>query len=177
MLMNSEPWSQSSPSRGKGSSFAISSMASWTQRWALFGRPFGSVQPVATQVRSRVTELPERRSAVVGHEIDLTEPRAGVVPLGEGPDGNLALEDRAGLGPGASFDLQAGPFRSEGSIDSGRGPRKKLVAYLAHHIELPEAFEGLHGIGHERGEALTRGAVQGGPHELQGLDDLLTVGP
>ncbi len=52
--MNSEPLSESSPSRGNGSRERIRWSSSNTHTWALFLRAAGSVQPVATSVASRL---------------------------------------------------------------------------------------------------------------------------
>ena len=53
----------------------------------------------------RLAELAAGIAAVVGYQVDLAEPRTAIVPLGEGADGDLALQDRARLGPRASAHL------------------------------------------------------------------------
>src|SRR3990172_3295562 len=52
-LMNSDPLSESRPSSGKGRDRLMSCTASKHQRWALLRTARISVQPVATQTRSK----------------------------------------------------------------------------------------------------------------------------
>jgi hypothetical protein len=49
----------------------------------------------------------------VGDEVDLAEARGQVVPVGEGPDRDLALEQGARLGARPPLDLEPRPLGCE----------------------------------------------------------------
>src|SRR4051812_1028372 len=50
----------------------------------------------------REQELSSAAGATMGHEVDLEEARAAIVPVGEGADGHLALKQCPGLGETAA---------------------------------------------------------------------------
>ena len=156
----------------------MSARASRTHRWDLVledpglgrsGLHAGQVQGVA--------ELPDRVPAVVAHQVHLAEARAVLVPLGEGPDGDLSLQHRPGLGARSPLDLQASPVRGEHAVDRGRGDRQELRSDLRGYLELAAALQGFHDLGHEWGQALPRGPVEYRPHEAEGGEDLRAVDP
>jgi len=97
--MNSDPLSESIPLIGKGNAAPISRSAANTQRWALFftapgfgpaGGDVGDVQALA--------EVPSRVAALVPDTVDLDIAGLVLIPVGPGPDRDLALEQRTGLG-------------------------------------------------------------------------------
>jgi hypothetical protein len=155
LLMNSYLLSESRPSRGNGSDRSTSCSAAKHHCWALLRRARTSVHPVFTQVTGEgLAEVPEGVAALVGHQIDLAEPRGGLAPLGEGPDGDLALQQGPRLGPGAASHPQAPALRDEHPVDRGRGHRQELVPDLARDLELPGPLQDLDDLGQERSEAL-----------------------
>jgi hypothetical protein len=100
------------------------------------GPGFGPPGCDADQIE-RLAELTSGVATVVGDQVDLAEPRSPIVPLAEGADRDLALQDRPGLGPGASAHPQAGPLGCQQAIDArGRDP-KKLAPDLGGASELP----------------------------------------
>ncbi len=111
-----------------------------------------------------LAEVPGRVPALVAHEVDLEEPRAVLVPLGERADRDLVLEHRAGLGARSPFQLEASAGSLQPPVDGGRRHGKQQLALPWPQLELPEPLQDPHDLFHERGQALAAGAVERGPH-------------
>src|SRR5439155_24041654 len=60
-----------------------------------------------------------RATAAMGDEIDVEEPGAGVVPLGERPDGDLVAEPSPDTGRGRAPWRPARPRRGEQAAEGG----------------------------------------------------------
>src|SRR5713101_8027606 len=107
-----------------------------------------------------------RTAAAVGDEIDLEEPGAGVVPLGEGADGDLVAE------PGPD-PRGGGPARGPGSPRGGKQPAERGGTHVADELvdlrrqpQLAIAGEPVEELWHEGLEAM-RADVSGGlPQDL-----------
>src|SRR5512134_295543 len=116
--MNSEPLSESSPSKGNGRVRSMSTSAWKHQRCALFGNARISVQPVATQVRSRVWQnCPTGLPPSWATRSTSQNPGARVVPVGEGADRDLTLQQGAWLGAGTALDLEPLALGCEEPVD------------------------------------------------------------
>jgi hypothetical protein len=91
-LMNSLPLSESMPSSGNGNPAWISTSAQNTCRAALVRTLRTSVQPVAMSVTVSEGEVAVVVPALVTDQVDLDEPRPGLVPVGPGPHRDLRLQ-------------------------------------------------------------------------------------
>jgi len=74
-------------------------------------------------------------------QVHLAEPGTTLVPLSEGSDGDLRLQDRARLGSGPPPDLQAGTLGGEDPIDRGRGDGQELGPHGPVHLELARPLQ------------------------------------
>ena len=87
----------------------------------------------------------------MGDEIGLEEPRAGLVPLGESPDGDLSLQDAPRLRAGSSLELETPALWSENPVDRRRGHPKERLPHLGLDLELTGPLHGLDDLRQERG--------------------------
>ncbi len=116
-----------------------------------------------------------RTAAAVGDQIDLEEPWAGVVPLGEGADGDLVAE------PGAD-PRGGGPTRGPGGACGGEQPAERGRTHVADELvdrgrqpQLAVAGEPVEQLRHEGLEALGPDVPGGLPQHLDGRGDGGTV--
>src|SRR5215813_9331347 len=96
--MNSEPLSLSSPRRGTGRRPRTSCRAALTRLWPLPQTGWSSTQPVAISTAHRVgKKKPLPSSPQWATRSTSRKAGLGLVPVGEGPQGDLLLEPAAGL--------------------------------------------------------------------------------
>lgn len=81
----------------------------------------------------RAGEVPIGVSPAVSHQVHLIMTGAVAIELAGGHDGDLRLEDAAGLGEGAAFETAAGPLGCQEPVDGGSADLQQLV------VELPVA--------------------------------------
>ena len=127
--MNSEPLSESSPSRRKGSlprmslSASMRPLAGAVTHDAGLGPARGDVDGA-----ERVGELAARVAALVADQVDLEEAGPGVIPLGEGAHRDLAPQERARLGQAAALEAQPAAFAGEQAVERRRRGRCEQLA-------------------------------------------------
>jgi hypothetical protein len=123
-----------------------------------------------------LTELAPGLTPIVPHQIDLEEAGAGLVPLGEGADRDLAAKQRSGLGTAPAPDLQAAAVRSQQSVDRRSGDPQELVPDPRIHTQLPGALHRFDRLGHERRKAFARRGIERRPDQTQRPEHILAVG-
>jgi hypothetical protein len=95
-----------------------------------------------------------RTGPAVGDEIDLEEPGAGIIPLGEGTDGDLVAQPGADPRGGGPARGPGGPRGGEEPAEGGRTHVADELVDLGRERELTIAGEPVEELGHEGLEAM-----------------------
>jgi len=100
----------------------------------------------------------------VGDEIDLQEAGAGVIPFGEGADGDLVLEPGAGAGRAQAARGRLRPRRREEPPEGrGAGLAKELVD-LGGDLQRAALHQTVQELGHEGMQPMGANVAGGLPH-------------
>jgi len=176
--MNSDPLSESRPRSGNGRSpyDLLQRLEAPSLGLVRHGPHLGPSRGHAGEVQG-LAELPAGVASVVGDQVHLAEPGDPLVPLGEGPDGDLALEEAPGLGPRAAPDPEASALGRQQPVDRRRRDPQKLGPELRGDLQLAPPLHRLHDVAHERGQALAGWGVQRCPDPPERLQDVPSVGP
>jgi hypothetical protein len=111
----------------------------------------------------------------VGDEIALDKPGAGVVPVGERPDRDLALEHAPGLGRAPGSEGQAETVAGQPAIDRRRRHPDQEISLLGGELELAGPLHRADDLAHERGEPFAAGAVERRPDLLERVEDVVAI--
>ena len=116
-------------------------------------------------------------AAAVSDQIDLAEARARVIPVGEGPDGNLLLEPGAGVRRGGA---PPGVLGAGGSEQARQGRPAGLPDQLVHggrDQHFAALHEAIEQFGHEGMQAMRADPPAGLPQDFRRRRDLRPVAP
>lgn len=80
-------------------------------------------------------------TTIMSHKVDFNKARGLFIPIGEGSDGDLVLEQGAWLGGGAPLELRLLAHRGKQAVKRGRTDRKKLLTGRVIDTDLFETFQ------------------------------------
>lgn len=146
--------------------------------------PFGGLvphRPVHGPARGDVchrqgaAELPEAVASFVAHQVDLHEPRDGVIPFGPGADRDLGFEQRARLGMGPSPREKFCPFAGEFPVDGRCAHLHQQSGLFIGQVKLPVPTQQRHQDRQHRGEQPAGRGAQHGPALDEGRQKIRPV--
>ena len=120
---------------------------------------------------------PGGRGPAVRDEVALEEPRAGVIPVGEGADGNLVLEPGAGPGRPAPAQRPGGPDRGEQALERGRAHAAEGRGSVGPQGQRAKGEQPVQELGEEGLEPDGADLPAGLPEHLGGDGDVRAIDP
>jgi len=176
--MNSEPLSLSTSAQQNGQA-AAHLVHGGRDAVVAFAPERLQLDPAGRDVHRTEREQIEalRTAAAVGDEIDLAKAGAGIVPVGEGANGDLLFEPRAGLRGGGAAPRRAGARRREQAGEGRAAGLPDEFLDVWGNGELAPVEESIKQLGHKGVEAMGADAAAGVPEDLDGGGDFRPVPP
>jgi hypothetical protein len=115
--------------------------------------------------------------AAVGDQIHLQEARLGVVPVGEGADGDLVAQQVAGAGDAGAPRGKLRPRRRQQAAEGGPTELPQELVDLGSNRQFPPEHQPVQQLGDERLQAMGADPAARLPQHLRGAGHLAPVGP
>jgi hypothetical protein len=116
-------------------------------------------------------------TAIMGYKVNFDEPRARIVLVGKGSNGDLVLQERARASGRAPLELIFAPFRFQEPIDGCRAHGDELCSLISTGCNLLEAFKHRQGFPDEGGQTLATEASSKSPELLEQAQNIWSIGP
>jgi hypothetical protein len=116
-------------------------------------------------------------AAVVPHQINFHQPRLRLVPLGEGPDRDLVLKQRAGLGARAAAQGKSFALTGKQPINARRTDLQQLLSSGRAECDLTIPLQDRDHLRQDRRQPLATNEIQDNPNRLELLDYPCVIHP